>query len=583
MALTSDAIVDFEAESHARGRRALTQERVALPVLILLTAVLVLGPLLVLIRTSLTPADSFPLDTLAVTLENFVAAYGSPATLRIALNTVWYAAGTVLLALALACAMAWLTERTDLPGRTAVRVLMFATMTVPPLALAFGWILLLNPNNGAINVLLRGLLVLEESPFDVYSLEMMIFISAIGLVPTMFVMLCGVFRNMDPQLESAATVLGVGRLQALRRITLPLLSPGILSVVIYMLMIMVQAFETPLAIGLTAKVPVLSTRIYLLTQPEARAPAYGLAAAFGIGLLVLAALLLWGYFRATRVGERFRVVTGKGFRPRRLALGRWRLVELAGVGLFFALKLAPLLLLLWTSLLPFYRVPSLELLGNLSLANYAAVLGRSATQRAVLNTIVLMFTSATLTMLLASLISWFAVRGKGRTARCLDVLAFAPLAIPGIVMALAILLLYIRTPLYSTIWIIVLAHVTIFIAFGTRAMNGALVQIHPELEHAAMASGAPWATALRKILLPLLWPHFLNGWLWVVAQSMRDLTMPLMLASTSSLVVSSAIWQLWGVGQVPAASALIVLMTLGLLALVLPVQLHAARSSRTDD
>src|SRR5205807_1057920 len=112
---------------------------------------------------------------------------------------------------------------------------------------------------------------------------------------------------------------------------------------------------------------------------------------------------------------------------------------------------------------------------------------------------------------------WFAVRGKGRTARCLDVLAFAPLAIPGIVMALAILLLYIRTPLYSTIWIIVLAHVTIFIAFGTRAMNGALLQIHPELEHAAMASGAPWATALRKILLPLLWPHFLNGWLWVVA------------------------------------------------------------------
>jgi iron(III) transport system permease protein len=583
VALTTDAIVDFEAEGQARGRRALTQERVALPVLTLLTAVLVLGPLLVLVRTSLTPADSFPLDTWAVTLENFVAAYGSPATLRIALNTIWYAAGTVLLALALACAIAWLTERTDLPGRTAIRVLMFATMTVPPLALAFGWILLLNPNNGAINVLVRGLLGLEDSPFDVYSLEMMIFVSAIGLVPTMFVMLCGVFRNMDPQLESAATVLGVGRLQALRRITLPLLSPGILSVVIYMLMIMVQAFETPLAIGLTAKVPVLSTRIYLLTQPEARAPAYGLAAAFGIGLLVLAGLLLWGYFRATRVGERFRVVTGKGFRPRRLALGRWRLVALAGVGLFFMLKLAPLLLLLWTSLLPFYRVPSLELLGNLSLANYASVLGRSATQRAVLNTIVLMFTSATLTMLLASLISWFAVRGKGRTARCLDVLAFAPLAIPGIVMALAILLLYIRTPLYSTIWIIVLAHVTIFLAFGTRAMNGALLQIHPELEHAAMASGAPWSTALRKILLPLLWPHFLNGWLWVVAHSMRDLTMPLMLMSTSSLVVSSAIWQLWGVGQVPAASALIVLMTLGLLALVLPVQLHAARSSRTDN
>ncbi len=577
MALTTEALVELEAEGRASGRRSLTQERIALPLLVLITAVLVLGPLLLLIRTSLAPAESFPLDTAALTLDNFVTAYGSPVTVRLVLNTLAYAGGSVLLALVLACAVTWLTERTDLPGRTAVRVLMFATMTVPPLAMAFGWILLLNPNNGAANVLLRGLLGLEASPFDVYSLEMMVFISALGLVPTMYVMLCGVFRNMDPQLESAATVLGVGRLQTLRRVTLPLLSPGILSVVIYLLMIMVQAFETPLAIGLTAKVPVLSTRIYLLTQPEGRAPAYGLAAAFGIGLLALAVLLLWGYFRATRAGERFRVVTGKAFRPRRLALGRWRVPALAGVGAYFVLSLAPLLLLLWGSLLPYYRVPSFELLGRLSAANYAAVIGRPMTQRAIWNTVVLVFSSATLTMLLASLISWFAVRSKARAARWLDVLAFAPLAIPGIVMALAILLLYIRSPLYDTIWIIVLAHVTIFLAFGTRSMNGALLQIHPELEHAAMASGAPWSTALRRVLLPLLGPHFLNSWLWIVAHSMRDLTMPLMLASTSSVVLSSAIWQSWSVGQVPAAAALIVLMTLGLLVLVLPIQIHAAR------
>jgi iron(III) transport system permease protein len=325
---------------------------------------------------------------------------------------------------------------------------------------------------------------------------------------------------------------------------------------------------------------VLSTRIYLLSTPEARAPDYGTAAAFGIGLLVVAALLMWGYFRATRVSERFRVVTGKGFRPRRLRLGRWRYPALAFVAGYFALMLAPVAALLWTSLQPFARPPSLEALGSLSLDNYQSIVQKGLVQRAIVNTLILVFGSATLTMLLSALVSWFALRSKAGAARWLDVLAFAPLAIPGIVLALAILMMYIRTPLYGTIWIIVLAHVTTFLAFGTRTMNGALIQIHPELENAAIASGASWSTTLRQVLLPMLWPQFLNGWLWVVAHSIRDLTMPLMLMSTGNLVLSSALWLLWSGGDVTTAAALLMLMVLGLLVLVLPLQIHASAISR---
>ena len=236
---------------------------------------------------------------------------------------------------------------------------MFATMTVPPLALSFGWIMLLNPNNGTLNTLLRTVLPLKGAIFDVYSLEMMIFISATALVPTMFVMLSGVFRNMDPQRQGAGTVLGAGQLPAGPAPGHPATAqPGHLSVGVYMLMIMVQAFETPLAIGLTAQVSVLSTRIYMLSTPEARAPEYGTAAAFGIGLLALAGRPHGGYFRATRVSERFRVVTGKGFRPRRVRLGPWRYPALAFVVGYFALMLAPIAALFWTSLLPFSRPPS---------------------------------------------------------------------------------------------------------------------------------------------------------------------------------------------------------------------------------
>lgn len=563
------------------SRRRVTQQQLALPAITLITAFLVVAPLLILFRTSLLPPGSLPFDTVKLTLSNFFLAYVNPATLRLLYNTVLYASGSVLLGLIIACALAWLLERTDLPFRTTIRVMTFAKMPVPPLAFVFGWILLFNPNNGALNILLKNLLGLDASPVDVYTLWMMIFIAGTGIVPTMFVMLSGVFRNMDPQLEDAGAVSGANFVRTIGHITLPLLSPGVLSVGIYMLMIMVQAFEGPLAIGLTAGVPVLSVYIYVLSSPEGGTPRYGLAAAFGIGLLVLALLLMWGYYRATRASERFRVVTGKGFRPRRIKLGRWRYPALGFVAVYFGLMILPLLILVWTSFLPFYQVPSTRALGVLTLDSYRSLFDSVTIRRALGNTFLLVFAVSTLTMVLSSLISWFATRTKLRIGRWLDTLAFAPLAIPNIVIAISILLLYIRTPLYGSIWVIVLAQITAYLAFGTRTMNAALIQIHPELENAATACGASWITMMRKILLPMLFPHFLNGWLWVVAHSMRDLTIALTLMSPDSIVVSSMLWLLWSFGDAPSACALLILMVASLLVLVLPIQIYASRSSET--
>ncbi len=563
-------------------KRSAPQQQIALLGIALITVILVVAPLMILIRSSLLPPSALPFDTLSLTATNFITAYGDPATLRLFLNTVIYAGGSVFFGLVLACILTWLVERTNMPFRRVVKVAMFAEMTVPPLGFAFGWIMLLNPNNGVINVWLKNLLHLEASPFDVYNLRMMIFISATELVPTMFVMLSGVFRNMDPQLEAAGAACGANHLRTIRRITLPLLTPGVLSVAIYMLMIMVQAFEVPLAIGLTARVPVLSAYIYLLSSPEGGMPRYGLAAAFGISLLLLAMILMFVYYFATRVGERFRVVRGKAFRPRRMDLGRWKYGALAFTAGYFALMSAPLLSLLWTSLLPFYQLPSTAAFTSVSLDNYRAILSSTKIQEAISNTFILVFSTASLAMLLSGVISWFAVRSKSKLARLLDIIAFSPLAIPRIVMAIAILLLYIRTPLYGTIWIIVLAQVTAYLAFGTRTISGGLMQIHPELENAATASGASWVTTMRKILLPLLWPHFLNGWLWIVAHSMRDLTLALTLMSPDNVVLSSTLWLLWTFGDIPRAAALLMLMVLSLLVLVLPIQLYASRGVETQ-
>ncbi|MCB1742781.1 MAG: iron ABC transporter permease [Gammaproteobacteria bacterium] len=546
--------------------------RTASKLVTLVLLVLVLGPLLVLIHLSLLPAGSLPLSAAPLGLQNYVRAFHGSETLLLVRNTLWYAGGSVIVAVSVATALAWLCERTDLPFRALVHTLMFSWMAVPPLVMAFGWILLLNPNNGALNLALQSLLGLEHSPLSIYSIWAMIAITGLSLVPTTFVMVGNLLRNMDPQLENAATVSGASRLTVIRRITVPLLSPGLLSIAIYLFMVMVQAFDVPLAIGLTARVPVLSTRIFVLSSAEDGLPSYGLAAALGVVLMLIAMALMTGYFRAVRTGERFRVVTGKAFRPRRLSLGRLRGPLTALVAGYFALMFLPLLMLLWTSLLPFYQTPSLSALATIDLHNYDAVLATPLVQQALLNTVILVLCSATLVMLLAGLVSWFCVRGRGRWTRWLEMLAFAPVAVPNIVIAMAIGMLYLRTPLYGSVAILVLAHVSIYIAFGTRTLTAALLQIHEELENAAIVSGASWLTTLRRIVLPLLWPQFLNGWLWVVAHSARDLTVPLMLMSTGNIVVSSLLWLMWEHPDIPGAAALAILNVVVLMGLVLTVR-----------
>jgi iron(III) transport system permease protein len=563
--------------SPSTGAMRFDSQALALRIVALIVGVLIVGPILVLLRASVAPAGTLPFDGWGVTLAHYATIFAKPDNLRLAGNTLFYALASVAIGVALATGIAWATERTDMPGRVTVRVMMFSWMAVPPLVMGFGWILLINPGNGALNALATAVFGAKGPVFTIYSLWSLIAITALAVVPTAFVMVSGLMRNMDPELEQAARVHGASGAVLARRITLPLVAPGVLSVAIFMFMAVVQAFDLPLIIGLTARIPVLSTRVYLLSSPDAGIPNYGLSSAFGVLLLAIAALLMWGYFRATRYGERYRVVTSRGFRPRRIALDSWRWPVLAGVASYFVLMLLPLAMLGWASLLALYRLPSVEALAAASVASYARVLEQATVQRAIGNTVLLVLASATIVMALSSLIAWFSVRGRTRLARVVDVVAFAPTAVPPIVMVMAILLLYLNSPLYGTVWILILGHVTIYIAFGTRTMGAALLQIHKELADAAAISGASWFTGLRCVTLPLVWPHILNGWLWVVAHSARDLTIPLVLMTTGNVVVASALWQMWDYPDLSGAAAVSMLLVAGLLVLVVPLQIHAAR------
>ena len=275
---------------------------------------LVAAPVVVLVIASFRPAGELPFTGKVWSAGAYGEVFASASTYRLLRNTVLYAAGTMAVSLPLAFTLAWLTERTDLPGRRLLYTVMFVPMLLPPFAIALGWILLAGPNAGALNVLIRRLFSLEitRGPLNIYTMWGMVLVSGMLAVPSMWLLLLGLFRNFDPRLEEAASASGAGRWRVLKRVTGPLMLPGLLAVGVYFTIVFIEAFEVPLAIGTTAEIPVLSTKIYLLTSRAEEGYHYGAAATFGLMTLLAGVLLMIGYLWAVRVSARFAVVTGKG-------------------------------------------------------------------------------------------------------------------------------------------------------------------------------------------------------------------------------------------------------------------------------
>jgi len=536
-------------------------------------------PVLVLLLTAFRPQGKLWLDPAGVSLEDFVNLASQPGLGQLISNTVIYVGGTIAIATFFATLWAWITERTDFRYKVTVRVLMILTLSLPSLIQGFGWVLLLNPSNGYINHLLRTWFDLEtqNGPINIYSLGMMVLVSSFLLTPTIYVMLSGIIRNMDYKLEFPATLAGVSPWRILLRIVGPILLPGLLSVFIYTVMIMIQVFEIPLSIGLTGGIQVLSTRIYLLSTAELGAPDYNLAAAFGIVLVVIALFLVLLYQRLTRESEKFAVIGGKNFRLVAKELG-WRRHAVHGYAVaFFLLAFMPVLILLWASLLPFYTLPSVEALANVSFDNYRQLFSSSLFQRSLSNTAIVVVLGSTLAICVSFLVAYVSVRPVNRWCRWLDVLSFLPIAIPNIVLGLAVLLLYVRTPIYGTIAAILLAQVVVNLVFGTRVISAALIQVHPDIERAAILGGVGRLRIMWRVLVPILRTQIFNGWLLVFAHGMRDVGIPLIFLTTKTAMLSSALWLLWGYPDVPGAAALSVVLIVLLAAVVMPLQVYMAR------
>jgi iron(III) transport system permease protein len=318
-------------------------------------------------------------------------------------------------------------------------------------------------------------------------------------------------------------------------------------------MVLVQVMETALAIGVPGGIRVLSVHIYLLTKAEDGIPLYALAAAFGVVLLVLALLLMLLYFWLTRQQDKFSVVTGKSFRPRQLKLGGWKYIALGFVIGVIACYALPIFILVWSSLLKVYQPPSLEALSQASLQSYFRTLANPQVQQSAVNTLILTVTAPTLSALLAFFASWFSVKRK---MRWVEIFAMTPMGVPNVVLALALFLVYVMTPIHGSIWVLVIAHIIAHLPFTTRVLSAALLQQHKELEEAARVTGATTVRAVRTVTLPLLLPALLNGWLWAFSATLRDFTFAIFLMTGRNMVLPSAMWVLWNVPDISGTAAL---------------------------
>ncbi|MGD9944121.1 MAG: ABC transporter permease [Burkholderiaceae bacterium] len=534
-----------------------------LPVLLYLVAV----PLILLLVASVTPTG-LPLDP-GWSFEHFHAVYGDPGFYTLVWNTFVFALGCTAGALMLGGTLAWLVERTDLPFRGTARVMIALPMVLPPFLLAMGWALLASPRNGWLNDLLKAGLGLQAGPLNIYSLGGMVFVETLALVPSVYLILASAFRNMDPALEEAAMASGARWPRMVLRIFIPMLTPALLAAAAYLLIVGFLVFDVPGTLGMPAGIFVVSSRIvYLASDQSGGTSAYGQIAAIGITFLALLLTLAWTYRRMTAQANRFVTVTGKGFRPRQLRLGAAMPLAVALVLLYFFLAvLAPLGVLLWTSLTPYLAPVSLEMLPQLGLSQHRALLDNVRLGRATWTSAWVSALSATLVCILALLVAWAVLRSRRRTGPLIDTLAFVPLAIPGTMMGMALIYVYLSVsvvPIYGTAWILVIAYVTVYLSFTSRAASASLIQLHPELEEAARASGAPPAAAVRRIVLPLMLPALVGAWIWVVAHVMRELSTALLLQGDSNATVAVLLWSYWAGGEPNKAAAIGVWLVLAM-------------------
>lgn len=494
------------------------------------------------------------------TPDKYIEAYTDPALLDVLVNTVIFVLGSSVLATVMALFLAYLNTRTDIPFKFLFKILSIIPMMIPHLLFSVSWALLLNPSNGMMNVVLKNAFSLDNAPFNIYSLQGMILVEALLDMPIAYLIIAPAMASFDVALEESSRVFGANSWRTLIRVTLPVLRPAILAAFVLGVVRCLASFAVPQVLGMPGRVNVLATHLYEMVNLGFAAD-YGKAAAVGMGVLATSVTLIYIYRAYTSESERFVTISSRGYRPTMIALGGARIPLFSVVAILsFITIVLPVAVLLYTSFVPYVMVPSVRAFEAMSLKHWNDVLDDPLSLLAVMNSLFLAVVGATLGMTLSVFVGYAIVKVKTRAAGLLESLTFLSFSFPGIVIGIGFMWFFVQTPLYATIWALLIGYIATYLPYGARPMASAFIQVHSHLEESSLVCGATPITTLRRIIVPLLVPGIVSAWILMASMFIRELTLSVVLSRPGTEVLAIQILKFSDDGLYGKLSALGIIM-----------------------
>jgi len=529
--------------------RAMLNTRTALtPSLIAIVGFLTVCPVFMLVFGSLSEGiGAFG----KLTLEKYIQSYTDPAFAGIIVNTVIFTIGSAFVATLLALFLAYLNTRTNIPFKFLFRIISIIPMMIPHILFSVSWVLLLNPSNGLINLFLKQFLNLQNSPFNIYTLGGMILVEGLLDLPIAYLILAPAMAAFDVSLEESSKVSGASNLRTLIKVTLPVLRPAILASFILVIVRSLASFAVPSIIGMPGRIYVLATHIYRIIATGFAAD-FGMAAAVGMSALAASIALIYLYRYLTSESEKYVTISSRGYRPTVIDLKNAKYPLFGIVGLLsFVLIVLPVLVLFYTSLVPYSIVPSAKAFSMMTWKNWLEVLRDPISLLSLKNSVFLGIVGATLGVILSIFVSYVIVKVRTPAAGVLESLSFLSFSFPGIVIGVGFMWFFVRTPLYATIWSLLIGYIATYLPYGIRPLTSAFVQIHSHLEESSRVCGGGTLYTLRRIVVPLLIPGIVSGWILMATMFVRELTLSVVLSRPGTEVLAVQILRfaedgLWG-------------------------------------
>jgi iron(III) transport system permease protein len=512
----------------------------------------IITPVIVVLWRSLTSGKlGF---TVGLNVSNYARVFGDKDIWAMLNSSVVYAGGSALLGTGLGGLLAWIVARTNTPGKALVELMPLYPILMPPIMKNIAWILLLAPKSGILNGMLDQYLGVSTPIFNAFSMAGMIWVFGLACVPLGYLFLLPVFLSFDPSLEESAYIAGSKPVHTMMKITFPLALPAFLSAFVLNFLRGLRSFETPVLQGTPANIKVFVSRVYDSMALEFNT---GLATAYSVILVVMSLVTLYFYVRATRFSERYATITGKGYRVKVIDIGPWKYATFLAVFLYFlAGILVPFIVLIVVSMIPYYDYETfMNFPRNAVLKNYFTVMRHPSFVTGLYNSLILSVTIALVTVFFGIIMAFAIYRTRTFGARLFEFIGTLPLAFPPLVLSVGLVIIFLGTPLYNSLWALGLGLFVAYFPYAFRNASGSIVNIHKELDEAAWVHGAKWRHVFFKITLPILKPSVGGALFYIFIEAIRNVDVAVLLTAPGMEYGPVTLFEYFRVGQWAEAAA----------------------------